>query len=114
LQPFSKASLITTEKDLRANIPKIQEAKVVAIDSETTGLDPRRDRIRLLQIATEGGTWIIDCFSVNIEPLLEILNDKTLIVHNAMHDLLFLRQLGYVHRGRVVDTMILSRSLSPA
>jgi len=110
LQPFSKAPLITTDDDLRAIIPEIKEAKVVTYDSETTGLDPRRDQIRLLQIATEGGTWIIDCRSVvNIEPLLEILKDKTIIVHNAMHDLLFLRQLGYVHRGRVVDTMILSR-----
>jgi DNA polymerase I-like protein with 3'-5' exonuclease and polymerase domains len=109
MQPFSKAPLIATDDDLRAIIPKIQEAKVVALDSETTGLDPHKHQIRLLQIATEGGTWIIDCFSVDIEPLLEILKDKTLIVHNAMHDLLFLRQLGYVHRGRVVDTMILSR-----
>jgi DNA polymerase I len=46
---------------------------------------------------------------VDIEPLLEILKDKTLIVHNAMHDLLFLRQRGYVHSGQVLDTMILSR-----
>jgi len=46
---------------------------------------------------------------VDVEPLLEILKDKTLIVHNAMHDLLFLRQLGYRHNGRVVDTMTLSR-----
>jgi len=109
LQPDSKAVFITTDDDLRAIIPEIQEAKVVAYDSETTGLDPRKDRIRLLQIATEGGTWIIDNFSVDIEPLLEILKDKTLIVHNAMHDLLFLRQLGYAHRDRVVDTMTLSR-----
>jgi DNA polymerase I-like protein with 3'-5' exonuclease and polymerase domains len=109
MQPSSKAPLITTDDDLRAIIPDIQEAKAIALDSETTGLDPRRDQIRLLQIATEGGTWIVDNFSVDIEPLLEILKDKTLIVHNAMHDLLFLRQLGYVHWGRVVDTMILSR-----
>jgi DNA polymerase I-like protein with 3'-5' exonuclease and polymerase domains len=109
MQPSSKAPVITTEKDLQGLMSKLDEAKVVAFDSETTGLDSRRDRIRLLQIATEGGIWIIDCFSVNIKPLLEILKDKTLIVHNAMHDLVFLRQLGYVHQGRVVDTMILSR-----
>lgn len=40
-----------------------------------------------------------------------MLKDKTLIVHNAMFDLLFLRQLGYRHHSRVVDTMILSRML---
>src|SRR5829696_9208863 len=109
LQPFSKAPLLTTEKGLKTIVPKIQEAEVVALDLETTGLDPRKDRTRLLSLAPEGGTWIIDNFFVDVEPLLEILKDKTLIVHNAMHDLLFLRQLGYVHRGRVVDTMTLSR-----
>src|SRR5215217_9026167 len=109
LQAFSKAPLITTEEGLKAIVPKIQEAEVVALDSETTGLDPRRDRIRLLSLATDSGSWIIDNFSVDVEPLLEILKDKTLIVHNAMYDLLFLRQLGYRHNGRVVDTMTLSR-----
>jgi DNA polymerase-1 len=90
-------------------LPKIKQTELVALDLETTGLDPRRDRIRLLSLAIGSGTWIIDIFSVDIEPLLEILKDKTLVVHNAMYDLLFLRRLGYVHRGRVVDTMTLSR-----
>jgi DNA polymerase-1 len=88
---------------------KLEPPEVVALDSETTGLDPRKHQIRLLQIATEGGTWIIDCFAVDPSPLFPVLADKTLIVHNAMHDLLFLRRLGYRHRSRVVDTMTLSR-----
>jgi DNA polymerase I-like protein with 3'-5' exonuclease and polymerase domains len=109
MQPFSEAPLITTEEDLQAIVPKIQEAEVVAFDLETTGLDPRRDRIRLLSLAADSGTWIVDTFSVDARLLLEILKDKTLLVHNAMHDLLFLRRLGYRHHGRAVDTMTLSR-----
>jgi DNA polymerase I-like protein with 3'-5' exonuclease and polymerase domains len=109
MQPYSNGPLITTEEGLKAIVPKIQEAEVVALDSETTGLDPRRDRIRLLSLATDSGSWIVDDFSVDIEPLLEILKDKSLAVHNAMHDSLFLRQLGNRHLGRVVDTMTLSR-----
>src|SRR5215217_4616915 len=109
LQAFSKAPLLTTEEGLKAIVPKIQEAEVVALDLETTGLDPRRDRSRLLALATESEAWFVDNFSVDIRPLLEILKDKTLLIHNAMHDLLFLRQLGYRHYGRAVDTMTLSR-----
>jgi DNA polymerase I-like protein with 3'-5' exonuclease and polymerase domains len=109
MQPYSNGPLITTEEGLQAIVPKIQQTEVVALDLETTGLDPRRNRIRLLSLATDSGSWIVDNFSVDVEPLLEILKDKTLAVHNAMHDSLFLRQLGYRHLGRVVDTMTLSR-----
>src|SRR5215208_4896920 len=109
MQPYSNGPLITTEEGLQAIVPKIQQTEVVALDLETTGLDPRRNRIRLLTLATDSGSWIVDNFSVDVEPLLEILKDKTLAVHNAMHDSLFLRQLGNRHLGRVVDTMTLSR-----
>ena len=109
MQPFSKAPLVTSEEGLQAIVPEVRKADVVALDLETTGLDPRRDRTRLLSLATESEAWIVDNFSVDIRPLLEILKDKTLLIHNAMHDLLFLRQLGYRHYGRAVDTMTLSR-----
>jgi DNA polymerase I-like protein with 3'-5' exonuclease and polymerase domains len=109
MQSYSKAPLITTEEGLKTIVPKIKQTEVVALDLETTGLDPRRDRIRLLSLATQSETWIVDTFSVDIERLLDILMDETLVVHNAMYDLLLLRRLGYVHRGRVVDTMTLSR-----
>jgi DNA polymerase I-like protein with 3'-5' exonuclease and polymerase domains len=109
MQPLSKAPLVTTEEDLQTIVPKIQGAEVVAFDLETTGLDPRRDRIRLLSLATDSGSWVVDNFCVDVGPLLEILKEKTTVVHNAMHDLLFLRQLGYRHKGRVVDTLTLSR-----
>ncbi len=89
----------------------MKSAPVIGLDLETTGLDPRRDQIRLLSLATQGGTWLVDCFAMDPRPLLAALTKKTLVVHNAMHDLLFLRHLGYVHRGRAVDTMILSRMI---
>jgi DNA polymerase III epsilon subunit-like protein len=45
--------VVTNEKVLRTLIPEVKAAEVVAFDLETTGLDPRRDRIRLLSLATE-------------------------------------------------------------
>ena len=105
----SKALLVTTDEALRSMTPEIRKAETVALDLETTGLDPRKDRIRLVTLATAQGTWIVDCSRVDPGPLLSVLSDKTIVVHNAMHDLLFLRRLGYRHRGRAVDTMTLSR-----
>jgi DNA polymerase I-like protein with 3'-5' exonuclease and polymerase domains len=109
MQRLSGAEFVTTEQDLQASIAKLREAEVVTIDLETTGLDPKKDRIRLLSIATGRGTWIVDLLTVDPRGLLDVLKDKMLVVHNAMFDLLFLRQLGYRHHGRVVDTMTLSR-----
>lgn len=109
IQSFSNGMVITHEEGLGAVIPEIEAAEVIALDLEPTGLDPRRDRIRLFSLATDRGVWLVDNFAVNVNKLFEVLKEKTLVVHNAMHDLLFLRHLGYVHRARVVDTMILSR-----
>ncbi|MDP9474951.1 MAG: DNA polymerase [Actinomycetota bacterium] len=108
-QPLFKGSLVATEEEMQALIPEILRADLIALDLESTGLDPRKDRIRLLSIATERGTWLVDNSSINIRGLFEALEDKTLVVHNAMFDVLFLRHLGYVHHGRIVDTMTISR-----
>jgi DNA polymerase-1 len=53
--------------------------------------------------------WLVDNFSVDVLRHFEALKEKPLVVHNAMHDLLFLRHLGYLHQGQVADTMTLSR-----
>ena len=56
--------LITGKEELLPYVPVIKRAKVLAADTETTGLDPHTDRIRLIQIVSEGlPVFIIDCFS---------------------------------------------------
>ncbi len=85
MRSSSKAPLITIEEDLQAIVPALREAEVVALDLETTGLDLRKNRTRLLSLATESGTWIVDCFCLDVRELFEPLTEKTLIVHNAMH-----------------------------
>jgi DNA polymerase-1 len=88
----------------------------VGLDLETTGLDPRKDRVRLLSLAAdtiepgETFTYIIDCFAVDPRPLFEALAEVELVIHNASFDLGFLTRLGFVP-GRVTDTVLLSRLL---
>ena len=85
----------------------------MALDLETTGLDPREDRVRILSVTTAKGTWLVDCFEVDPRPLFPFLAEKTLIMHNALFDLGFLTEMGFElgEAGRVLDTMLLSQVL---
>jgi DNA polymerase-1 len=85
-------------------------ATEVALDLETTGLDPRNDSIRLLSLATEAGTYIVDCYSVDPAVHFPILAETSVVAHNALFDLGFLSSLGFVP-DKVADTMILSQLL---
>ena len=105
----SDFNLLADSAEMPALVEEIEAAEVVALDLETTGLDSRRHETRLLSLATERRTWVVDVFATDPAPVLEALRKKTLVIHNAAFDLLFLRHFGYVHRGRVTDTMILSR-----
>jgi DNA polymerase I len=72
----------------------IRGAKLLAIDLETTGLNPRRDRVRLLSI-TDGKTpLVLDCFEHDLRPILPELAGKILVAHNATFDLGFLYHVG--------------------
>jgi DNA polymerase-1 len=88
----------------------IDESTTVTVDTETTGLDPRQDRVRLLSLGTDRGIYILDCSRVNPRPLFELLAQRPLILHNAAFDLAFLAQLGF-EPGPVCCTMLLSMVL---
>ena len=108
-----KYTLFTTPDQVAELMTYLGAATRVALDLETTGLDPRRDRIRLLTLTTEQGSWLLDCFEVDPRPLFPILTEKELVIHNALFDLGFLFQMGFEpgENGRVLDTMLMSQLL---
>jgi DNA polymerase I-like protein with 3'-5' exonuclease and polymerase domains len=102
-----------------AEVPQVLQAidgsAVVCVDCETSGLDPRTDRIRLLTLRTDtvdGGrfTYLVDCFQIDPRPLFELLAERPLVGHNLVFDLQFLMRLGF-EPGPVRDTMLLSQLL---
>jgi DNA polymerase-1 len=102
---------LVTDPDRLAEVVALLEGVTeVAIDLETTGLNPREDSIRLLSLATEDATYIVDCQSVDPAELFPILTEATMVAHNALFDLRFLSSLGF-EPGKVADTMILSQLL---
>lgn len=93
---------------------------VWAIDTETTGLNPRSDRVRLLQVYNPKRLAAPEVYDLQTEydlarDILHTVRDSgaPLIFHNAAFDLPFLEQsfpgiYGWTE-GKVNDTMILSQ-----
>jgi DNA polymerase-1 len=105
--------LVDTPDRLNMVVLAADNSKIVGLDLETTGLDPGRDRIRLLSLSTDTVgdgrfTYLVDAFRVDPAPLWEVLSDKELVIHNAAFDLAFLRAMGFT-ANTVHDTMLLSQ-----
>jgi len=106
----ARRTLVTTQDQLAEVVADLKEVSLVALDLETTGLEPRKDSIRLLSLATKSATYIVDCQRVDPAELFPILTEATVVAHNALFDLGFLSSLGF-KAGKVADTMILSQLL---
>jgi hypothetical protein len=107
------ARLVCTDAGLRALAEKLRGAERVALDLETTGLNPREDQVRIISLTTAQGTWLIDCIEVDPRPLFPVLANKTLIMHHGLFDLTFLTAMGFEfgEGSRVGDTMLMSQLL---
>jgi DNA polymerase-1 len=114
--PPAEYRYVTAAGDLDAVVAALGDAEEVGLDTETTGLNPRTDRVRLLQLAVptiDGGdyAYVIDLFAVPagaLASLFEALAEKTVVAHNALFDLGMLAPYGFTP-GRVVCTQTLSR-----
>jgi DNA polymerase-1 len=94
-------------------VAAIKGASLVGLDCETTGLDARRDRLRLLQVAVEGRPpFVVDCFAIDPAPLFDVLARVELVGHNLAFDLSFLTILGFRPRRPIHDTMLLAQLLA--
>ena len=106
---------ILTPHDLVPHVSAIKQAKVIAVDTETTGLSPHTDRLRLIQIAAAGlPVFVIDCFSFLPDGaglVKEILENRSVkVFQNAKFDLQFLMAFG-IHPHPIFDTMLAGQLL---
>lgn len=108
--------LITNATDLEQILEPFKISTRLAIDTETTGLDPFTDRIRLLQLAIPNHpVLLLDLVALQDKAtalLNPVLNSNALkIFQNAKFDLKFLTQAGVPVSGSFFDTMLASQVL---
>lgn len=121
---------ITGPKDLgllRSRVAELREHRgVLAVDTETTGLDPLVNQVRLIQVGTADFALIVDLDGWraggertvpwaapglrDLKALIESPMPK--VLQNAAFDLNFLRGDGVVLGGPLFDTMIAAKIIN--
>jgi DNA polymerase-1 len=107
-------TLVIKPEALEKMIQAIANQTVLGVDTETTGLDPMRSRVRLLQLSTRERNFVVDLFKVEAftnQALREVFTTPqiTKIFHNAKFDVkMLLYHFGLEVRG-IFDTMLASQ-----
>lgn len=107
--PSVAYELVTTADQINSVLHTIMLSKVIALDTETTGLQPFHEaRMRLLTLNVgQSSTFILDCFSVDPRTVLEAIRGKVVIAHNWAFDAPFLAKHGFDYAANSLrDTMI--------
>ena len=104
--PAAEFHLLTDEDDIAAGLlDDYLKAEVLALDIETSGLDPLTAQIRLVQIAAQGlPVLMVDLFKCRhgLSVLTPLLANKSVkVIHNAKFELKFLLQNEVELKGQI-------------
>jgi DNA polymerase I-like protein with 3'-5' exonuclease and polymerase domains len=107
------ATFITRTEDVGSILPELEKMDLVAVDTETTGLDPHQHKVILFQIGIPGKQFLIDTRKASLEPLKPFLeSSKPKVLHNAKFDYKMLRGSFGIRLENMVDTMIIEQVLT--
>jgi DNA polymerase I-like protein with 3'-5' exonuclease and polymerase domains len=115
--------LIKTEEELRKAVESLSAHQAIGLDTETTELDPYVGRMRLIQLATPSGVYIVDLDafgdrsngnlreSAALAPLRDLLaaHRPVKIAHNSKFDAKFIKHTLGADLGGVFDTLLASQ-----
>src|SRR6266851_9662203 len=115
--------LVTTAEELRRAVDELFHKHAVGLDTETTELDPYLGRLRLIQLASPDGVYIVDLnrfanadlkTGAEMEPLRQLLTAPRpiKIAHNAKFDAKFIKHNLGVDIVGIFDTLLASQIVS--
>ena len=104
----------TTADEVRRWLSDVAGARMVAVDTETTGWDPLGDRLKLVQLAVGGDAPVLVLDADHVDPAAveALLADRSVlkVFHHGSFDLRFLGAAG-LRVNRVADTMLAQQLL---
>jgi ribonuclease D len=106
---------VRTEAEMAALVASLSGSRAIALDSESDSLHHHREKVCLVQVASEGGrAWLVDPLSgLDLRPLGPLLADRGVakVFHGADYDVTTMkRDFGFTFAG-LFDTMIAARFL---
>lgn len=104
---MSYYEVVTSESRLGAIASEVSSAEVIALDTETTGLNPHDSKVRLLSLNTGKGIYVIDLFQTGtMGPLVDALRDTQAVVvmQNGKFDQKFLLHHYNLELNKIFDT----------
>ena len=109
--------LITSSGELETALRSLEQSSILGLDCETTGLDPRIHKIRLIQMSVlDQPVILIDLPQIapcDRYPLQQLLSSPVLkITHNGKFDWQFLAQAGLQPAPPFFDTQLAYRVLT--
>lgn len=110
-----EVNVVTQKPHLEKLREWLDRQKVLAIDTETTGLSPIDDRVRLIQIANETEVWVIDAFCFQKQDIYNVLRHFTensnniTVMHNAAFDVGMMRYQYGLEFEVLYDTMLMAK-----
>lgn len=118
-QPHRERLLHTDAAEIATVVRDLGNEDRIALDIETYGprpaggLDPFRGEIRLIALAgRQGPVHLLDLQTIGYDALAglrPLLEEKTIIAHNAKFDLLWLRVKAGINSRKVICTLTASR-----
>lgn len=104
--------MIDTDEKVTGFLPKLRQAKWIALDTEADSLHAYPEKLCLIQVSIEGHDELIDPLSnATLDAVFDALKSHELIIHGADYDLRLLRKsVNFVPVG-IFDTMLASRLL---
>ncbi len=110
LPPTTTAAMILDAEALDWLIRRWQSEQVISIDTEADSLHSYREKLCLIQAAAHGENVLIDPLAgFSLQPFLDFLACRTIILHGASYDLRMLMSVGSFRPPCVFDTMLAAR-----
>jgi ribonuclease D len=107
-------SWIRTAAELDTLARRLSGCRAIGLDTESDSLYHHRDKVCLVQVATEGGEeFLVDSLSVDLRPLADAMADPGLVkvLHGADYDVTTLKRDFGFRFASLFDTMIGARLL---